>query len=291
MMKAIAAAALAAALAAAGLSGGAPLSEVATADVAADLYRSEAFRTWAEMSEDDWGAGQLRPAVYGGRMAADGRVTVTVAGAWSQHGLLHDVTLTQGADGWQMVSAAEAEGLYVRSEPVGRGLASAELEAWKDWFYDREHSVRAQFLTSCYRTPREIDAFELLYNGLQGESIYHTDPPSAESEAVLGHAPRIGVSKATVSDVNAALLRYTGLTLDETWQVNLGRMTYSAPYDAYYHEHGDTNHLFLRFDAGWETGNGTVFLRFRGRYDQYCQACLVPAGDGEYHFTYCRPVA
>ena len=258
MMKAIAAAALAAALTAAGLSGGAPLSETATADVAADLYRSEAFRTWAEMSEDDWGAGRFRPAVYGGRMAADGRVTVTVAGAWSQHGLLHDVTLTQGADGWQMVSAAEAEGLYVRSEPVGRGLASAELGAWKDWFYDREHSVRAQFLTSCYRTPREIDAFELLYNGLQGESIYNTDPPSAESEAVLGHAPR---------------------------------MTYSAPYDAYYHEHGDTNHLNLRFDAGWETGNGTVFLRFRGRYDQYCQACLVPAGDGEYHFTYCRPVA
>ena len=105
----------------------------------------------------------------------------------------------------------------------------------------RENGIR--FFTSYYSTPRDIDLIEFLAYFPLGEVVsdnYGTIVDEAERAAVIATGKYPGVFIPThryrVSDINAALMQYAGITLDDMttdWRHD-ERMLYLPAYDAFY---------------------------------------------------------
>jgi hypothetical protein len=125
-------------------------------------------------------------------------------------------------------------------------------------FFNGEYlNIRNQFLSSLYDTPKKINLFELFYCGVDPSA----SPTEAETAAIMAQQgwtqePPCACDKTSRTDMDAVLMKYTGLTLADTDKIGLESFTYLKDYDAYYHFHGDTNYRTnVTFSRGEREGD------------------------------------
>lgn len=168
-------------------------------------------------------------------------------------------------------------------------LTGDELRYFNEDFFNGNYmNIRNQFLSSLYENPKDIDLFQLFYNG-DGSDC--TQPPEGINSQELSAA--LGLDSAdcptfmlTTAQMDEVLSRYTGLTLEETEQVNLSHFQYDQTYDLYYHTHGDTNYRsWVNLSAGTREGD-QISLYYQDDFNGDGWKCLTlqDMGDGSYQF-------
>ncbi|MGI5963491.1 MAG: M56 family metallopeptidase [Lawsonibacter sp.] len=144
----------------------------------------------------------------------------------------------------------------------GTPLSQEEVEFFSQWLDWSHTSIQAQFLTSLYSRPQEINLYELFYNGSRLEE---KNEPTPEQYAAIvedvGYEPQVSLSFVTKEDMSAVLLAYTGLTLDQTEQLGLENFAYLPELELYYSWHGDTNLDVVKVSGGIRAGD-LVYLNY-----------------------------
>lgn len=147
-------------------------------------------------------------------------------------------------------------------------LTERELQSWNEWFVEDWH--RMSFLTSLYRTPAEIDLYELFYAGLER---------TATADEIRAYLARFGEWRTECptdvmprSEMDAFLRKYTGYGLDDTAQKEPGYV-YLPETDCYYHAHGDTNISGMSLTGGVKRGDEVML--FYERYVLGREFCCV----------------
>ena len=165
-------------------------------------------------------------------------------------------------------------------------LTGEEMRYFNEEFFSGEDgfNLRGQFLTCLYERPEDIDLLSLFYNGVGSPDV--TD--EAERRDVAGgEDPGVDLTKFTKTEADAALLEYTGLTLEETNRVGLDTFRYFPQYDAYYLFHGDTNAVPIPdFFAGEREGSMIRLYYEDFRFGGYGVLCLTleERAEGWYYF-------
>lgn len=143
-----------------------------------------------------------------------------------------------------------------------------------------------------YEKPQDIDLYWLFYDGpCLGERVTATEEelraayPDLTEEEITTPAYRV-----TRAEMDEVLLKYIGLTLEETGKVGLDGLPYLKEQDAWYWMHGGTNYPGpLTLLSGVREGN-TVRLYQRESGVIYCLT-LEQQSEGEYWFVSNLPVA
>ena len=169
--------------------------------------------------------------------------------------------------GWEPLSADE---LTAWTEAL---RSSDERWSQEDGYYVTYPSVVSCFFTSYYSTPRDINLDEFLTYCPLGMDINLPDGTMTEKEreALIATGKYYGYDVPTwryrVADINAALIQYAGITLDDMttdWR-NDERMLYLPEYDSFYNFTSDFGpgmftpesgmHLgsIVRLDSKWST--------------------------------------
>ena len=146
-------------------------------------------------------------------------------------------------------------------------LVSKELMSWFHLEYFDNVSIDSmakQFLTDIYTTPKDINLYELFYNGayIVGSNSIVTEE---EKQLLLDrYVDKINtdVIRITTREMNEVLQKYMGITLEETNKYGLDKMYYLEEYDAYYVIHADTNWFYAVFQAGKINADGTITLQY-----------------------------
>lgn len=147
-------------------------------------------------------------------------------------------------------------------------LTEEEINWFNTEFFNGDMmNIHNQFLSSTYDKPENINLYELLYNGTgprtEEEMARITAEDISSYIAKYGHwATEVPTIKLPVKKINEVLLKNTGLLLDETNKIGL-RYRYISESDAYFHNHSDTNYMFLTMLYGYRDGN-TIFLFYSG---------------------------
>ena len=172
---------------------------------------------------------------------------------------------------------------------AAQALTGEELRYFNEDFFNGDYmNIRNQFLSSHYENPKDIDLFSLFYNG-DGSDC--TQSPEGIDPQELSAA--LGLDSAdcptfmlTTAQMDEILSRYTGLTLEETNQVNLSHFQYDQTYDLYYNTHGDTNYRsWVNISAGTRDGD-QISLYYQDDFNGDGWKCLTlqDMGDGSYQF-------
>jgi len=155
-------------------------------------------------------------------------------------------------------------------------------------------NIRNQFLSSFYDDPRDIDLFDLFYNGT-GQSDRSIEETQQILNAIIDSGafyPETGCTTLTTAEIDAVLTQHMGLTLEETNKVGLEYMDYLSSHDVYYHFHGDTNYgATPRFSSGERIGD-TIRLYYQDTFGLlgYIPCVLTLRQEGEnYHFYSNQP--
>ena len=151
-------------------------------------------------------------------------------------------------------------------------LVSRELLQWFSTEYfnnDRKNFIANQFLTDVYTTKQDINLYELFYNG--AKIIGDRSTISQEEKKLLLERYfdeiHTDVIRITPTEMNDALMKYMGITLDETNKYGLDKFYYLEEYDAYYIMHADTNCFQVIIEAGKINDDGTITLQYYKRLE------------------------
>ena len=135
--------------------------------------------------------------------------------------------------------------------------------AWFEtsFFNTAENRIVNLFLASEYHDAKDVDLYELFYNG-SGK-----DDALASTEEVQLLKARydimdLDVFKVTTNEINDILKKYIGMTLEETNKNNLDGLYYLEEYDAYYNVAGDTNYMQYDFSKLLKNADGTVSIEY-----------------------------
>ena len=175
-------------------------------------------------------------------------------------------------------------------------LTEAELAYFNNDFFNGEmtaddgqtySNLHNQFLTCLYADPREINMFNLLYNGVGPEV-----PLTQEELEALNNIDAEGnkiydVDKFTLPEVNAFLFDNIGLTMDGTEKIDWDQFKYIEQFDARYHVHSDTNYRSVTFSYGERVGDYIQLYWKDFYYGGINTECvtLLDRGDGQYWFA------
>lgn len=119
-----------------------------------------------------------------------------------------------------------------------------------------------QALTSLYDDPRDVDLYQMFYNGGQRQV---TQEEYDYVQQLLDY-PGTDVLVITPQEMDQALEQVFGLSLTETHQVGLEQFLYWEDTDCYYLCHGDTNAMSVTFLQGNNQGEGCLSAEYQG-YD------------------------
>ena len=141
----------------------------------------------------------------------------------------------------------------------------------------------AQALTSTYDDPRDVDLFQMFYNGGSRQ------PTQEEYDYVQYRLGDPGTDVMVISrqEMDEALTEVFGLTLEETHKKNLAQFIYREETDCYYLCHGDTNVMSVDITSGLSLGDGRMSLSYTG-WDGglYTVTVELPDGiSGEYRIS------
>lgn len=174
--------------------------------------------------------------------------------------------------------------------PVPGALTAEELQWFEEVFFRSSYdNIRNVFGCVHYGRPQDIDLYDLFYDGSHLGEL--TEATSVEVEAAYpDQRLDCPVYRVTCGEMNEVLLKYTGLTLEETNQVGLDQLPYLEEYDAYYWMHGDVGYPGpLDILSGIREGS-TVKLYQRYNGTLYCLT-LEQQPEGNYWFVSNIPVS
>lgn len=122
-------------------------------------------------------------------------------------------------------------------------------------------------LTTQFSTPEEADLYMIFYNGIgdSGEVAASTELTQEEIDflADQGHEMEYAYSRISADKMNSVLLRYLGISLEESDQQGLEEFIYMESTGCYYHKHTDANMLMdFTIDSGYTAGDGTICLYY-----------------------------
>ena len=171
---------------------------------------------------------------------------------------------------WACFSDGDTDGRFADpalAKELGRAL-----------FYPGSWYVQA--LTSTYDDPRDVDLFQMFYNGGSRQ------PTQEEYDYVQYQLGDPGTDVMVISrqEMDEALTEVFGLTLEETHKKNLEQFIYREETDCYYLCHGDTNAMSVDIISGQDPGDGRMSLSYTG-WDggQYTVTVELPDGiSGQY---------
>ena len=267
-----------------------PMTEEERTALSEILVADPEFLTWLEWYDPEYSQPPLA-SFRNGWFDEDGRAHLEYRTWYRYPPDLYEAILEQDGDQWKLVSNAQAQGMTIEGEPEGTALTADELAQMEVWFWGKEDSIAPtmlhQYLTSPYRTPEEIDLFELFYNGCIDDQVwsFYTGASMEEQMAVLGHPAHTDLTKATTADMDASLRVHMGIGLEDTLGYCLEHMIYAPEYDAYYNEHGDTNSVLPEFSCGWRMEDGSLRLRYEN-FSKTMEVGLAPKEDGGWCFVY-----
>lgn len=191
--------------------------------------------------------------------------------------------------------------------PIPGALTAEELQWFEEVFFrsgdDNIRNVFGSPYNNTYEKPQDINLIELFYDGS------HLGDPVEATEAEIDALTRLGAFpemwnelsgesgayicpafRVTCGEMNEVLLKYTGLTLEETNKVGLDKLPYLEEYDAYYWMHGDVGYPGpLKILSGVREGS-TVKLYQRYNETLYCLT-LEQQPEGNYWFVSNLPIA
>lgn len=124
---------------------------------------------------------------------------------------------------------------------ASQALSQDELGFFNDTFFHMQSNpVNLMFLTCEYTAPREIDLFQLFYQGILSDVIIsqqEVDQLADQDSA----APNMDIVKLTAQEMDEVLQSHTGVSLDDTQKLGLDQFYYLDDFQAYYLIHSDTN--------------------------------------------------
>ena len=138
-----------------------------------------------------------------------------------------------------------------------------------------------QALTSTYDDPRDVDLYQMFYNG----GSRHPTQEEYDYVQYLLDYPGTDVMVISPQEMDEALTEVFGLTLEETHKNNLAQFIYREETDCYYLCHGDTNVMSVDITSAPELSDGRAALRYTG-WDggQYTVTVELPDSiSGQYH--------
>jgi len=136
-----------------------------------------------------------------------------------------------------------------------------------DFFNNDEKRIRNMFLTSEYEKPEDIDLSHLFYHGANAKGGYG-EITQEEIDLLMnrnGLTEQLDVSKTEISEMNAVLQKYMGISFEDTNKVGLGSLYYLEEYDAYYNMAGDTKYSLFEILEGWYNKDGTISFLYQDK--------------------------
>ena len=158
------------------------------------------------------------------------------------------------------------------------GTLTAEELTWfqEVFFRSGADNIRDVFgrpgENNVYEKPQDIDLEQLFYDG-----SHLGDPVEATEAEVKAAYPELTPEEITCpsyrvtrQEMDEVLLKYTGLTLEETSKVGLDRLPYLEDQDAWYWMHGGVNYPGPLTLLGGVREGSAVRLYQRDGDDLYC---------------------
>lgn len=148
-------------------------------------------------------------------------------------------------------------------------LSESEIIEFNKGFFNSEADIMNNMLLSSeYRTPCEIDLFQLFYNGTGSGG----DEISAEELTMLAElnsdALYLDVARITADEMDAFLQERLGIGLEETYKTGLEDFCYLAEYDSYYNLAGDTNYEHYTVLSGFWESDDRLKLEYTKESDE-----------------------
>ena len=193
-------------------------------------------------------------------------------------------------DGQAWVEFTDEQLQMVRYELISNAEAdpapeSEQLLAELKELFEAPGSWYNRALTSCYTDPADVNLFEFFYDGIPGESEL-----TQQELDVLGE-PHTDCDRLSPEKMDELLLRYFGLSLEQTGTQSLEQLRYLPQTGCWYHEHGDTNAMFIQLLDARQQPDGTVLFTYRPEEYRFyfsldavsvMTAALRPLEDGGY---------
>lgn len=134
-------------------------------------------------------------------------------------------------------------------------LTESELIGFNTGFFNSEADLMNNMLLSSeYRTPDEIDLFQLFYHGINGTAGQISEEEIELLAEMNSEALYLDIMKVSKDDMESFLQERLGIGLNETNQEGLNNFYYLKEYDSYYVIAGDTNYEYCTVLSGlWES--------------------------------------
>lgn len=174
--------------------------------------------------------------------------------------------------------------------PDGTPLSQQELQWFNDQFFSSEwadsegapiFNIRNMFLRVTYETVAQIDLGTLFREGT-GQHLTVTQQEIDALNQKLGNNDPLDVVKISEDAMQSSFLENTGLSMEQTQQLGIDKLTYLEEYKAYYHKHGDTAYMLWQMQEGVKLNDGSVVLLYTqklGSVQTKQVVTLKPHGD------------
>lgn len=193
-----------------------------------------------------------------------------------------------------VADAAAAETMPVIPGETGTALDSESYAALCALFAD-DWGWPSRALIGAYDTPEEVDLYAVFREGFIEDDHRLTDAEYAYLSGVWDEfRMNMKPCRLPVSEMNAILQKYLGLTLEQTNGNGLEYLTFFEDTNCYYHSHGDCNLITVKPKGAFLQDDGTVKLYYaqtgtgmdEGLTDWVATLCPV---NGEYRFISNHP--
>lgn len=154
--------------------------------------------------------------------------------------------------------------------PDGTPLSQQELQWFNDQFFSSEwtdsegkpiFNLRNMFLRVTFTTAAEIDLGVLFREGTGQDAVVTQQEIDALNQK-LGNNDPLDVVKIPEAAMKSSFLEKTGLSIEQTQQLGIDKLTYLEEYKAYYHKHSDTAYTLWQMEDGVKLNDGSVVLLY-----------------------------
>lgn len=203
----------------------------------------------------------------------------------------HQAVLLREVDGsYQILANLEAEEAddLLRSTDLAARAAIQSLLSSDHWF---------NFALGCsYDEPADVNVYAFFYDGISGQEI-----TEAEMKALYGDEDNYSgppTDRLPRAEIDRILLRYFGLTLEQTNKNGINNFRYLPETDCYYNCHGDTHYERYRVLQARQREDGAILFthlnidnyRLFGDYETAVGTAAVRLyPDGSFHILANQP--
>ena len=137
-----------------------------------------------------------------------------------------------------------------------------------------------------YEKPEDIPLYYIFYDGILGkESARVTEDEEKLLKSKDAGDVKGNIYKVTKEEMNEVLLKYAGISFEESNKLELDKFIYLEAYDAYYSVHEDTRITEYKVLEGWVNTDGIVTVRLRRPGTRYQFYVTFRYENGQYYFN------